>query len=76
MEHIMTDNVVKLLNNAVAPEIIARSGSITLNFGRDDRETVELEGSLTLSEICFLKEILASWIHNKMQDLSDDCPDT
>lgn len=66
----MADNVVKLENNAVAPEIMARCGSVHLHFGYDDeRESIELEGSLTISEICFMKERLGSWIRQKLEDL-------
>ena len=63
------DNIIRLPVNALAPEIRARSGTVKLNFGYDDdRETVELEGSLTITEVCFLKEILSLWIRNELEE--------
>jgi hypothetical protein len=69
----MTDNIIKLTNNAVAHEIMERCGSVHLHFGYDDdRETIELEGSLTMSEVCFLKERLSSWIHDKLKEMEEN----
>lgn len=66
----MTDNVIKLLNNAVAPEAMERCGSVHLHYGYDDdRETIELDGSLTMAEVCFLKERLSAWIRQKLEEM-------
>jgi hypothetical protein len=63
-------NVIKLHTDAVAPEIMARRGTVHLHFGyADDRQTVELDGSLTISEICFLKERLGSWIRQRLEEM-------
>lgn len=67
------DNVIKIMNNAVIPEIMERSGEINLYFGdADDRESIEIKGSITLSEVCFLHMLLGRYINKKMNEFEND----
>lgn len=67
------DNIIKIMNNAIIPEISERSGEVNLYFGSsDDRESVEIKGSITLSEVCFLHMLLGHYINKKMNEFEDD----
>jgi len=61
----MSSNVIKGPFQTTIPEIKEREGRIILNFG-NDREQVEIEGSITLSEACFLLVGLQKYIHETM----------
>lgn len=63
------DNVIRLKNDGVIPEIMAREGRVTLYYGEGHElfsEAVELSGTITLSEVCFLHKLLGWWIDNKL----------
>jgi hypothetical protein len=61
------DNVVKIGNDAHIPEIRNRRGTITLTFGGAEVvESVQIEGSITLSEICYMQKVLEAWIFEKL----------
>jgi predicted acyltransferase (DUF342 family) len=64
----MSDNIIKLGNNAVIPEIVNREGKITLYYGNGKNtfdESIEIEGSITVSEACFLHKLLGAYIDKK-----------
>jgi len=62
------DNIIKLQNVTAVhiPEIQNRQGRVCLNYGSEDKDTVEIEGSITLSEVCFLYMILGKFISEKL----------
>ena len=71
----MTDNVIKLGNNAIIPEIANREGKIVLYYGPDKNtydESIELSGSITVSEACFLHKLLGKWIDDRIDDRIDE----
>ena len=71
----MTDNIIKLGNNAVIPEIANREGKIVLYYGEGKNtfeDSIELSGSITFSEACFLHKLLGKWIDNKMEEISNE----
>ena len=63
-------NIVKLQNltEVKDPIACARSGTITLSYNVEDRDTVELEGSITLSEACFLYMKLGQYLNSELGD--------
>jgi hypothetical protein len=66
------DNVIKLKNNAVIPHIQAREGKIVLHYAEDKTtfdDSIELTGSITLSEACFLHKLLGKWIDDKLDQM-------
>ena len=70
----MTDNIIKLGNNAVIPEIANREGKITLYYGSDKNtfdDSIELEGSITVSEACFLHKLLGAWLDKRMEEMGN-----
>jgi hypothetical protein len=64
------DNIIKLQNvtDVVDPASCARSGKITLRYNIQNHDTVELEGSITLSEACFLYMKLGQYINSELGD--------
>ena len=70
----MTDNVIKLGNNAIIPKIANREGKIVLHYGPDKNtyeESIELSGSITVSEACFLHKLLGKWIDDKIDEMTE-----
>lgn len=70
----MSDNVIKLGNNAIIPEIANREGKIILHYGPDKNNyeySIELSGSITVSEACFLHKLLGKWIDYKIDEMAD-----
>lgn len=67
------DNIIKLQNviEITVPEAKRRSGKITLHYNVEDHDTVEIEGSITLSEACFLMTRLQHYLQSQMDDLND-----
>jgi hypothetical protein len=63
--------IIKLENNGKIPEIHAREGAVLLSFNSEEHDEIEISGTITVSEVCYLKEVLCMWIHNKMQELRD-----
>lgn len=64
------DNIIKLQNitEVKDPVICARSGKITLYFNVEDHDTVELDGSITLTEACFLYMKLGQFLNGELGD--------
>jgi hypothetical protein len=65
------DNIIRLHNviDIHIPEIQNRSGSVRLVYGGDiDEESVQIEGSITLSEVCFLQKVFEKWIMERLDD--------
>lgn len=68
------DNIIKLQNvkDIHIPEIQNRQGTVTLHYGGDakynddEHESVEIKGTITLSEVCFLHALLGRFIMDKM----------
>lgn len=63
------DNVIKLQNFSTVhiPEVQRREGTVTLHYGGDkDEESIEIKGSITLSEVCFLYMILGKFIQEEL----------
>lgn len=70
----MSDNVIRLGNNAIIPEIANREGKIVLHYGPGKNtydESIELSGSITVSEACFLHKLLGKWIDEQIDELTD-----
>lgn len=69
----MSDNIIKLGGNYVIPEIVNREGTITLHYAADKNtydDSIELTGSITVSEACFLHKLLGKWIDDKLEEMS------
>lgn len=66
----MTDNITYLHNETEIhiPEIQNREGCVTLNYGTD-AETVEISGTITLSEVCFLYMMLGKFIQKELGEV-------
>jgi len=64
------DNIIKLCNfkQLNIPEINNRVGVITLNYNVEGKETIEINGAITLSEICFLHAMLGKFISDKLSE--------
>jgi len=64
------DNIIKLQNvkEVVDPASCARSGKIMLHYNIEDHDTVELEGSITLAECCFLYMKLGQYLNSELGD--------
>lgn len=63
------DNIIRLQNVGTVhiPEIQNRNGTVTLHYGgAEETETVEISGTITLSEVCFLYMILGKYINDKL----------
>lgn len=65
------DNIIKMhnLKDVHIPEIQSRRGSVRLVYGGDvDEESVQIEGSITLSEVCFLQKVFDKWILEQLDE--------
>lgn len=63
-------NVIDLGVQAEIPEIKNRRGEVILRFGYDDGDSVEVSGSITLSEVCFLQKMLDRYILDQINDIT------
>lgn len=59
-------NIIQLYNAVQIPEVMKRTGYIKLNFNVENADDIEIVGTITVSEACYLKETLTKWIHDNM----------
>jgi hypothetical protein len=67
------DKIINIrdLKDTHIPEIMNRSGSITLNYGIEDKDTIEIEGSITISEACFMHKLLGKYLDEMIECLDE-----